>query len=59
MALPIWALFMKKVYSDSSLGISQRDFEKPLKDISIDFDCEEYDRQNSGDVDSYSDDEEF
>jgi penicillin-binding protein 1A len=59
MALPIWALFMKKVYSDSSLGISQRDFEKPLRDISIDFDCEEYDRQNSGDVDSYSDDEEF
>ncbi len=30
MALPIWALFMKKVYADSTLGISQEPFERPL-----------------------------
>lgn len=30
MALPIWALFMKKVYADSTLSISQEPFERPL-----------------------------
>ncbi|RLD31047.1 MAG: penicillin-binding protein, partial [Bacteroidetes bacterium] len=59
MALPIWALFMKKVYNDPSLGISKGDFDKPLKDISIEFDCEEYDRRHAGNVDNYSDEEEF
>ena len=59
MALPIWALFMKKVYADPSLGISKGDFDKPLKDISIEFDCEEYDRRHAGNVDNYSDEEEF
>lgn len=29
MSLPSWALFMKKVYADTSLNISQEDFEKP------------------------------
>jgi penicillin-binding protein 1A len=29
MSLPTWALFMKKVYADTSLNISQEDFEKP------------------------------
>jgi len=49
MALPIWALYMKKVYEDPSLGISKGDFSKPLKDVLIEFDCEKYDRQkNSG-----------
>ena len=28
MSLPTWALFMKKVYADTSLNISQEDFEK-------------------------------
>ncbi|MCX6226928.1 MAG: transglycosylase domain-containing protein, partial [Bacteroidia bacterium] len=30
MALPIWALFMKKVYADSTLSVSQEPFERPL-----------------------------
>ena len=29
MSLPTWALFMKKVYADTSLNISKEDFEKP------------------------------
>jgi penicillin-binding protein 1A len=29
MALPIWALYMKKAYKDSTLNISKRDFETP------------------------------
>ena len=59
MALPIWALFMKKVYEDASLGIGKGDFEKPLKDLSIEFDCERYDRQQLGQIDEYSEEEEF
>ncbi len=57
MALPIWALYMKKVYADPSLGIGQGDFEKPLKDVSIEFDCEKYqlEKQNSSGYNSYQD----
>jgi len=47
MALPIWALYMKKVYNDPSLGISQGDFKKPLADVSIEFDCDKYDAQQA------------
>ena len=59
MALPIWAIYMKKVYSDTSLGISKGDFDKPLKNIDIEFDCEKYDKQNSGVSTDKQDDDEF
>ena len=39
MALPIWALFMKKIYADTTLNISQKDFEKP-EYVGIDTNCE-------------------
>jgi penicillin-binding protein 1A len=40
MALPIWALYMKRVYADQSLKISQTDrFEVPHKPLSVDMDC--------------------
>jgi penicillin-binding protein 1A len=57
MALPIWALYMNKVYADPSLGISRGDFEKPLKDVSIEFDCEKYqqDQKNSSGYESNMD----
>ena len=48
MALPKWAIYMNKIYADPSLGISRGDFSKPLRDISIEFDCEKYDRQYRG-----------
>lgn len=57
MALPIWAIYMKKVYADPSLGISQGDFEKPLKDLSIEFDCENYDRQKNNGLGEIDEDE--
>ena len=38
MSLPTWALFMKKVYADPSLNISQEDFEKP-EEVGIDVNC--------------------
>ena len=39
-ALPIWALYMKKVYANKDLGISDGDFEMPENGISINLDCE-------------------
>ncbi|MGI9551765.1 MAG: penicillin-binding protein 1A [Aurantibacter sp.] len=38
MALPIWALYMKKNYENEDLGISDGEFEKP-KNLSIEVDC--------------------
>ena len=58
MALPIWALFMQKVYADPSLGIGKDDFVKPLKDVLIEFDCEKYDRQNQVGIDVTNEEEE-
>jgi penicillin-binding protein 1A len=38
MALPIWALYMQRVYNDPSIKISTGDFEKPLN-FHFDSDC--------------------
>ena len=47
-ALPIWALYMKKVYGDKSLGISKGDFAKPnLPGLDLNFDCDRYDNEES------------
>lgn len=40
MALPIWALFMQKVYADKSLAVPQRDFERPVGVTKI-IDCDD------------------
>jgi len=39
MALPIWGLYMQKVYADESLNISKGDFEKP-EGFNVDLDCD-------------------
>ncbi len=41
-ALPIFALFMKKVYADNSLGIRKGDFEAPKGGTGIVLDCNQY-----------------
>ena len=38
-ALPIWALYMKKVYANKNLKISDGDFELPENGVSINLDC--------------------
>ena len=48
MALPIWAIYMRKVYDDPTLNISQGDFEKPLRPLSVDLDCNESDSTATG-----------
>lgn len=42
MALPIWALFMKKVYADATLKISKGDFERPKGELSVEVDCNKF-----------------
>ena len=42
-ALPIWAMYMKKVYADQSLNISKGDFPKPnTPGVDLNFDCGQY-----------------
>ena len=44
MALPIWALYMLKVYADKSLGYPPNvDFDKPRKGLPPNFNCDDYD----------------
>ncbi len=59
MALPIWALYMNKVYSDPSLGISQGEFDKPLRDVMIEFDCEKFDRERQNSSFDQPEEDEF
>jgi len=43
MALPIWALYMKQVYKDSTLNVSQSKFIKP-DNMTINLDCNTFNR---------------
>jgi len=55
MALPIFALYMQKVYNDSTIvGVSQEDkFEEPLN-FNIEIDCDKFE-ENNPEQDSYDD----
>ena len=45
-ALPIWAIYMKKVYADKSLNISKGDFKKPnIPGVDLNFDCDRYENE--------------
>ena len=45
MALPIWALFMKDVYNDKTIGLYKGDFDEPSKPLSVEIDCDKFDAQ--------------
>ncbi|MDB4903477.1 MAG: peptidase [Mucilaginibacter sp.] len=48
-ALPIFALFMKKVYANPSLGIKKGvDFDPPKSGVNIIIDCDQYKQQQQG-----------
>jgi penicillin-binding protein 1A len=48
-ALPIFALYMKRVYADKTLGIKQNvDFAQPKTGINITLDCNAYSQQQQG-----------
>ena len=42
MAMPIFAYYMKSIYNDRSLVISQADFKKPDIEMTIEMNCEDY-----------------
>ena len=46
-ALPVWAFYMQKAYADKTLTISQDDFEKPDKPLTIEVDCDRYKDNNT------------
>ncbi|MAE83828.1 MAG: transglycosylase [Flammeovirgaceae bacterium] len=41
-AMPIWERFMTKVYADPTLGIEKGSFPKPVKPITVELDCNQY-----------------
>ncbi len=43
MALPVWAIFMKKVYADSTINLYMGDFEKPPH-LNVELDCDKYNK---------------
>ena len=47
-ALPIWGLFMQKIYADASLPYSKRDFDPPSKPLDADLDCTEENPPSGG-----------
>jgi len=58
MALPIWALYYKKLYADKNLHISKDDFEKPEK-LTIQIDCDKVNNKENLDDDSVDENPEF
>ncbi len=54
MALPIWALYMKKNYENEELGVSQEAFEKP-ENMSINVDCTKVLKELQDDLDTEDD----
>ena len=48
MALPIWGLYMKKVYADEELDVSTKDFDEP-EHLTIETDCAKYSGRGSTD----------
>jgi penicillin-binding protein 1A len=48
MSLPVWAIFMKKVYADPSLKVLQSDrFDTPRHELSIELDCGKFNQENT------------
>jgi penicillin-binding protein 1A len=51
-ALPIFAMYMKKVYANQALGIKKNvDFDAPANGVSIILDCGAYNQQQQGTTD--------
>ncbi len=55
MAMPVFALYMQKIYSDSTLHVTRKDkFEKPIN-FSVNLDCDNMQGQNNSE-EEYEDD---
>ncbi|MDT0642122.1 transglycosylase domain-containing protein [Zunongwangia sp. F363] len=49
MALPIWGMYMKKVYANDELKVSKEEFERP-ENLSIEVNCAEYGKTENTDT---------
>ncbi len=58
MALPIWGMYMKDLYADEELDVSQEAFPRP-DNLSIATDCEQYNQENQSQTDSVPDELDF
>ena len=58
MALPIWGIYMKKVYADKQLNISKEEFPKP-ENLTIETNCNTYGKAGMEDEDSLPDELDF
>ncbi len=54
MALPIWALYMKRIYADPALSVSQGDFERPATPLSVEIDCRKYEESQKKDMNRFN-----
>jgi penicillin-binding protein 1A len=45
-ARPIWVKFMEKVYADESLGYTKGPFPRPERPLSIEIDCDVYEKES-------------
>ncbi len=60
MALPVWAIYMNKLYADPELNITKNNFEPPRQPLTVEIDCDKYDQQQQQQHDDYYDfDEDF
>ncbi len=57
MALPIWALYMQRVYKNKKLGISKEPFKKPPLYDGVELDCEKYDEMHPENNSQYNQDD--
>ncbi len=51
MALPVWALYMQRVYKDPGLNVSNADFQRPIN-LNIETNCEKYNQKDSTNIDN-------
>lgn len=58
-ALPIWAIYMKKLYEDPNIKLYQGDFEKPIKPLSVNIDCSGYEDESYDEEEFIDFDEEY
>ncbi|MCK5168975.1 MAG: transglycosylase domain-containing protein, partial [Bacteroidales bacterium] len=59
MALPIWALYMQKVYADTTLNINMGDFEPPIHGLNVEVDCDKIGNRPANSGNEFDEEEEF
>ncbi|MDD2278722.1 MAG: hypothetical protein PHS05_06655, partial [Bacteroidales bacterium] len=57
MALPIYALFLEKVFNDGHLGVNPTDtWDKPLRGLTVNIDCNDQAISNENQFEGSEDD---